>query len=221
MNDETLAELLKQTDERFQTVGSPETAASANGAAFIDAVHRGRARLVQQRTALGVLAVLFLAGGISAWGLNIGLKSRTDHLADVTNQRASDAQGKTTDAPVARPKLNDEDIARLKAEIAALDAEANRVRQFVELYRAAEDRHERLAAANMALKEPLLPPQVLAELQIDRAAAITVLSADLQANTFERRDKATDAYRSVLKHFPNSRWASIAEQRLAQVQHMN
>jgi outer membrane protein assembly factor BamD (BamD/ComL family) len=62
---------------------------------------------------------------------------------------------------------------------------------------------------------------MLAELGIDRAAAITVTAADAQANEFNEPEEAARSYRSVLTHFPNSRWANIAQERLAEIQHMN
>ena len=129
----------------------------------------------------------------------------------------------TTSAhPVAPSKrLGNDEIARLKAEIAALNAQADQARRFVELYRTAEARREMLAAGEPALDEPLLPPAVIAQLEIDRAAAITVISADAQASEFNRLDDAAESYRSVLRHFPDSRWANVARDRLAQVPHMN
>jgi hypothetical protein len=219
MNDDALQEVLNRADERFRT------SAQSDPTAFVAAVHRRRLLRLRRRR-LGAVAVLLLAGGLSAWSLNIGLRGGPDpqrnSIASITANQPSITSGKlTNESPPARAPLSDDEINRLKAEIAALDAEANRVRQYVELYRAAESRRERLAAATAVDVEPLLPPQVVADLEVDRAAAITVLSADLQANAFQRRDEASDAYRSVLKHFPNSRWAHIAEQRLAQVQHMN
>jgi hypothetical protein len=91
----------------------------------------------------------------------------------------------------------------------------------VDLYRSAEARRERLAALEVASTEPLLPPAALAELAIDRAAAITVASADAQANQFNRRTEAAEAYRSVLALFPSSRWASVAQQRLDAQKNLN
>jgi hypothetical protein len=219
MNDNALQEALNRADERFRT------SAQSDPTAFVAAVHRRRLLRLRRRR-LGALAVLLLAGGVSAWSLNIGLRggpdSQRNAIASNALNQPSVTSGKlTNEPPSAGAPLSDDEINRLKAEIAALDAEANRVRRFVELYQAAEARRERIAAATAVDVEPLLPPQVVADLEVDRAAAITVLSADLQANAFHRRAEATDAYRSVLKHFPNSRWASIAKQRLAQVQHMN
>jgi hypothetical protein len=226
MNNYDLEQLLRQADERFCTVSTGNADRLAGNAVFVDAVRCRRHRQARRRTTLGVLAVFLFAGVISTWSLSGSFNGGTDQtlnsMAASPMRQPTDLPGDIADqVPPPGRRLSEDEITRLKAEIAALDAEANRARQFVELYRAAESRRERLAAAKTALNEPLLPPQVLAELQIDRAAAITVLSADLQANAFDRRDEATDAYQSVLKHFPNSRWANIAKQRLAQVQHMN
>ena len=120
--------------------------------------------------------------------------------------------------PVEQPaqgrQLSADEVARLKAEIAALDAEASRAHRFVELLQAAELRPERLAEAEALGPPALLSPQVIADLQVDRAAATTIVAADAEAHKFNRPADADESYRSVLKHFPSSRWATIARARL-------
>ncbi|MEX2141887.1 MAG: hypothetical protein WD894_21660 [Pirellulales bacterium] len=225
MNDETLQELLKQADERFQAAAPREPAANVGGEAFVDGVRRRRTHQARRRTSLGVLAVILVTAGVSAWSLNADIWRGPDQLPDlIASKEASESDGIREATVITEPpqgrRLRDDEIARLKTEIAALDAEANQARRFVELYQAAEARRERLAAVETHA-EPLLSPQVLADLEIDRAAAITVISADSQANEFNRMADAADAYRSVVKHFPDSRWASVARERLFQAQHMN
>ena len=220
MNDETLQELLKQADERFQAAASGERAANVGGTAFVDAVRRQRARQARRRTSLGVLAVILLTAGVSAWSLSADIWRGLDRSAElIASKESSESIGgrefAASSVPTDGYRLRDDKIARLKAQIDALDAEANQAHRFVELYQAAEARRERLAAIE-AHSEPFLSPQALADLEIDRAAAITVISADSQANEFNRAADAADAYRSVVKHFPGSRWASVARERLAQ-----
>jgi hypothetical protein len=140
----------------------------------------------------------------------------------IASRRPAEPNGpQPVDPSITKRPLSEQEILRLRAEIAALDAEANRAQQFVELYRAEEVRRELLASAEPAPVEPLLPPAVVAQLEIDRAAAITVISADTRAKEFSRADEAAESYRSVLELFPDSRWASVARERLAQVGHMN
>ena len=172
---------------------------------------------------LALAAVLVLLAGVVGWPWNLGLWGDRPIEAVAANEESDadrDAPLLTANQP-AQIRLRDEEVARLKAEIAALDAEANQAQRFVELYQAAESRRDRLAAAEAASTEPLLSPQVLADLEIDRAAAITVLSADAQARHDNRPDEATEAYQSVSEHFPDSRWASVARERLVQLRSMN
>jgi len=225
MQDDWLAETLQHADERFQR-GKDSARGGTNTASFVDSVRRRRAQQVRRRQGLGVLAVLLMTVGVSAWSLNADIwKGGEEYTDAIASAAATHLNGAPQSAAATEPtqdgRLREEEIAQLKAEIAALDAEANRARRFVELYQAAEARRERLAAAELAVDEPLLPTDVLAQLQIDRAAAITVISADSQANEFNRPEEAAESYRSVLKHFPGSRWASVARERLAQIQHMN
>jgi hypothetical protein len=138
----------------------------------------------------------------------------------VDSKTKTDEQASTTGGGAVR-RLRPEEIKHLQDEIAALVAEANRARRLVDLYRDAEARRKRLAALEAAPAEPLLPAEALAELAIDRAAAITVASADAQARQFNHPADAAESYRSVLIHFPSSRWAGIARQRLEAMELMN
>jgi hypothetical protein len=225
MNDDDLRQILKQTDERFQPAGPVEAASLPRGSAFVAAVRQRRERLVRRRMMLGVLAVLVLVG-LSSWSWHDGFRTASDRpngavAAHDATKRNGGREANAESRAVRDSRLSDLEVARMKAEIAALEAEANRALQLVELYRAAETRRDRAAATNSVFGDRLLPADVETQLEIDRAAAITVLSADSQANRFNRRDEAAESYRSVLTHFPESRWASVARSRLAQAQQMN
>jgi TolA-binding protein len=218
MNDDNLQQLLKQADDRFQAATLSGATSRMAGTAFVESVRHQRARQVRRRTALGVVAVVLFVSGLSSWSWNAGKWSDTDAdtvASNSVNERTDYTKATSSERPTERQRLSDDEIARLKAEIAALDVEVNHARRFIELYQAAEARRERLAAVE-AHAEPLLSPRALADLEIDRAAAISVISADAQANEFNRPADAADAYRSVVKHFPDSRWASVARERLAQ-----
>jgi hypothetical protein len=225
MNDTVLQELLILADERFGPM-SPVDQTPDGNAALVHAVRRCRRRQTWCRTALGVLAVFVLAGGVWAGVARFGLFSNNDRMQ---NAIAFNPPLRPTAVPPemshqiqpTSSQLSEDEINRLQAQIAELENEANRALQFVELYRAAESRHKVHSASEALAAESLLPTEVIAELEIDRAAAISVISADAQANEFNRPDEAAESYRSVLKHFPESRWASVARERLAQVRHMN
>jgi hypothetical protein len=225
MNDDTLQQLLKDADAMHQA--ARRSAVSASGpATMIGAIYRRRARQLRRRQTLGVLAVLIIVGGLSAWTLSTPERSGAPRVVGTkASNPAKELEGTEprthSNEPPQERRPRPEEIARLKLEIAALDAEANRARRLVDLHRAADARRERLAHIEEAPAQPALPPDILAELEIDRAAAITVTSADAQANRFNQPDEAIRSYRSVLTHFPSSRWASVARERLAQAQHMN
>ncbi len=223
MDDNQLLRLLTDADARFQTAARGDARPPESLMEFVDAVRDRRRIQIRRRQRLGALAVLFFILGLAGWSWNrgSGLHSNGPRDAIASSESVEQSGAPTADAPTKERRLRDDEIARLTSVIAALDAEANRVRQFVELYRAAEARREMLAAGEPAPAEPLLPPDVVAQLEIDRAAAITVISADSQASEFNRLDEAAESYRSVLQHFPDSRWASVARDRLAQVQLMN
>lgn len=225
MNDETLHQFLNEADSQFQ-VAHPSFAATDCEMSMVAAIRRRRAQQLRRRTSLGVLAVLIIVGGVSAWILNDrpwnGARRARDTIASnrAMSSVGEEPRSSTKESAKVR-RLRRDEIKRLQAEIAALDAEANCARRMVALYREAEARRERIAALEATPAEPLLPSDMLAELEIDRAAAITVTSADAQANQFNQPDEAAESYRSVLTHFPSSRWASIARERLAHIQHMN
>jgi hypothetical protein len=224
MNDETLHQLLNDADAQFQA-GQPFTSTDS-GMSMVAAIRRRRVQQLRRRTGLGVLAVLIIVGGVSAWVLNDlpwnGARRAGDTIASnpVTKPVGAESRISTNESPQVQ-RLRPDEIKRLQAEIAALDAEANRARRMVALYREAEARRERLAALDAAPAEPLLSPEALTELAIDRAAAVTVTSADVQANQFNRLAEAAESYTSVLTLFPSSRWAGVARERLETMQQMN
>jgi hypothetical protein len=229
MNDDPLQSLLGQADEQFGRAAAPTS--SHGHAEFVEAIRHRHARRLRRRRNVGFLAIAVVLGGLSAWSLSAGLVRGTrlapETIASNATAQTDGAESKTTVDPSASTtgsgagRLRPEEIERLQAEIAALDVEAERALRLIDLYRAAESRSERMAALEASPAEPALPADMLADLEIDRAAAITVTSADTQANQFNQPEEAAESYQSVITHFPSSRWASVARQRLAVIQHMN
>jgi hypothetical protein len=114
--------------------------------------------------------------------------------------------------------LSPVEIELLKHEIAALDAEALGAQTLVDRLRHAD----RLAAiGDESTVAPITTIDSTPGEQIDRAAGIGVISADFLANDLHRAAEAAESYRSVLKHFPESRWAAVARERLSQIDMMN
>jgi hypothetical protein len=231
MTDETLQQLLQAADSWHQAADQ-STSPTDRGMSIVAAVRRRRAQKVRRRTGFGVVAVLVIVGGLSAWTLNArpwngdwrvsdSIASNSDIEPDETETTTSRDGAASNSGGGARGRLQPGEIARLRAEIAALDAEAIRAQRLVDHYRAADARRERLVALESSSAEPLLSPESLAALAIDRAAAITVTSADAQASQFNSPADAAESYRSVLTLFPSSRWAGVARQRLEAMEHMN
>jgi hypothetical protein len=214
MNDESLQALLRDADERF--CGTCATG-SVSAEAVATIYHR-RVAQRRRRMTLGGLAVFLLVAGLTALSWQAEFWPG-DESSPAVAASAEDVPVKSTNEPAQGRRIGGDEIARLRAEIAALDAEANRAQRFVELYRAAEARRKRLARADAEVA--LLANEELASFQIDRAAATTIISADAQANLFHRSAEAAEAYRSTMEHFPESRWAAVAKERLAKIESMN
>jgi hypothetical protein len=229
MTDDRLHDLLARTDEQIQAqIAAAQDRACAIGSASADLVQsvQHRSRQQRRRTSLGVLAVFLIIGGLTARSSRESLRRNGARVAEHGATESVDApKDDVRPAPTteggARRQLRAEEVARLKAEIARLEAEADAAGRFVKLYQAAELRRQRLAAAEQLMNVPLLPPHAVADLEIDRAAATTVIAADAQANTFHRPSEAADTYRSVLVHFPDSQWATVARARLEEMERMN
>jgi hypothetical protein len=107
------------------------------------------------------------------------------------------------------------DIAKLRAEADALGAEADAL----EIWIAAKHRSERLQELTDEHDQLLIaqcePDPIAAA--CDRAAGNLVWQGDFLWETFGARAAAENAYRSVVEHFPETRWASVAEDNLARL----
>jgi hypothetical protein len=110
------------------------------------------------------------------------------------------------------------EIEVLKHEIAALDTQARRAEALVDRLRHA-DRFVELSDESVIRQIATI--DATPDEQIDRAAGIGVISADFLANELHRVAEAAESYRSVVKHFPESRWAAVARERLLQIEMMN
>jgi hypothetical protein len=114
--------------------------------------------------------------------------------------------------------LSPTEVDALTSQIAALEIEALSAKAIVDRLR----RAERLTSiSNDRAMEPALPMNSTPTEQIERAAGIGVVSADFLAGELKRRQEAAESYRAVLRHFPDSQWASIARERLSQMDTMN
>jgi hypothetical protein len=109
-----------------------------------------------------------------------------------------------------------DEIARIRAKADALIARANSL-ESVLVHMKHQERVTELAEQYQQLlsNSPALNP---AESAIDQAAVIALCQGDFFWQHLDAKDAAENAYRSVVKHFPDSRWATIANQKISQLQ---
>lgn len=108
------------------------------------------------------------------------------------------------------------DVAQLQAEIARLRAEADSrlavARRMAELLR----RHERLAALAAESQGP--DPVKQARQEMDQAAGILVCQADRLHRELHLRARAIESYRAAIRLFPDTAWATVAQERLTKIE---
>jgi TolA-binding protein len=196
MNDHELRELLLRADADAWVTRS-------NRAAVDTAVirNRERRRSLRNRAIVAAIAMIGCAATL------VALQGR-----DASNGQAESFVAQT-------PRLSPEEIDALKSQIAVLDAEARSARSVVDRLRRAE--RFAMLESEIAAVEPISAQDSTPSEQIERAAGIGITSADFLAGELNRRQEAAKSYRAVVKHFPQSRWASVARQRLSQMDMMN
>jgi hypothetical protein len=130
-----------------------------------------------------------------------------------------DGSNPQPELPIAQSAtISPKEIDALMNQIAVLEAEARSAKAIVDRLR----RTERLTSlSNERAMEPGLPINSTPNEQIERAAGIGVVAADFLAGELDRRQDAAESYRAVVRHFPESQWASIARERLSQMDMMN
>jgi hypothetical protein len=109
-------------------------------------------------------------------------------------------------------RTDGEEITRLRAEADALQRQIDLVQS-----------EQALSDLRLEYRRLLgkVGDGVIAESATDRAASIGLCQGDFYRDVHQAVDEARAAYRSVLEHFPESRWAVVAEKRLEQLQMMN
>jgi len=185
-----------QLGKRLHEAEAELGCAPAGPADLVPRVYAVRARRRQRRRALGAGCVgLAMVLGVG-WGL-------------LHWNRSKPVPGVT---PPVVASLN---LARLRFEMDLLDLEAN----------ARTDGARRLAAALRqqdritALRAQAAPdPRVQIRQEIDGAAFTLLNQGDRLYRELALREPAAAAYREVIRLFPESCWATVAKQRLAQLE---
>ena len=149
------------------------------------------------------LAAIFVSGGLLSAFL---YGSNLTGAPDVPVARRPEPQP-------ARNVLRPEDVARLRAEIARLGAQAEKTRQTVGQLLGAQRRWE-LASETQRERETLNPWE-LARIEVEKTAFLLVDFADERATGAEGEFPA-DAYRRVIELFPDTNAARKARGKLDQ-----
>ncbi len=107
------------------------------------------------------------------------------------------------------------DLARLRLEIELLDLEAKARTDGARRLADALRRQDRIAALQA---EAAPDPRIQIRQELDGAAFTLLNQGDRLYRELALREPAAAAYREVIRLFPESCWAQVAEQRLAQLE---
>lgn len=120
------------------------------------------------------------------------------------------------EAPVVLKPGDRPDVADLRAEIERLGREADwrlavarRTQEILEQMRRAEALRQ---------QEPVPDPVAAARREVDRAAYVLVRQADRMCREMDLCDSAVVKYRRVVELFPDTPWATVARQRLGEIE---
>lgn len=190
------------SDPIEQLLRAADRAAAAPPAGPADLADRVRCRARRQRSLHAVggtaaAAVIVLAVGV--WWL-------------------TSPGGPTAEAPVvarSQPATQDE-VAQLRAEIAALRQEADAALALARQLAAERQRQDQMAALQRVIDGPDAVDEVRREM--DQAAFTIVYQADRMLRELNLPESAIESYRQAIRLFPDSPSAEVARQRLAELE---
>lgn len=193
MNEDRLRQLLHEADRH---VAPPPSSGDLAGRVW------GMNRRWQRTTAIGAAAALLLiAIGTSYWML--AGRSQGPSLAG-------------NDSPSINARSESEVVARLRAEMERLTAEADERANRLNRFLAALDTQRVLAESRRDLQ--LTDPLAQAHRQTDLAARAIVFQANQFQHKLNMPRSAASAYRRVADLFPQSYWAQVARQQLERIE---
>lgn len=214
--DKHLKDLLQAADARF--TGMAPSTPCLRDAVFERRRRRRKSRLRVASAAAG-LAVLIVAWRVG-W---LGSESPD----------APAAPALAAAEPVPEPRLSPGEIEQIRHRIAELDRQAEfaaRIaRELAQAERLASLKEElarELAASGGAAGDAgsadlLISDQEWLAERLETAARIGVQQGDTLRQSFGNLPDAEMRYRSVVEHFPDSRWGGVARQRLEALAGMN
>jgi DNA repair exonuclease SbcCD ATPase subunit len=147
-----------------------------------------RRRFISSAAPVAVAAVLMVAVGL--WGLAI----RTP-----------------------RTIQEQEKVALLEAQVKQLQARTDAVLKLIQQVLEEEQRQQRLDELEAQLANIRDPLEEL-EKQVDKTAFILVYQADRLYKELNQTDSAVENYNRIIDLFPKNRWASVARERLKEIE---
>jgi len=210
MNDMRLEQLLRQSADTDPAPAVPEDLA--------DRVRRlGRSRRRRHRVLAGSAVVLTLIITAGIWPL----AGRTSQVADTPGASGGLPAAAYTRAPIISGPMapvNGKATTSASAEVLALQAQIDQLRRQVARLEARIKEEEarrrlerRVAALRRELRKP--DPRDLAMAEIEKTAFLGVHRAE----ACEKRNRTGEArkqYQQVVRLFPNTSWAKVAQARL-------
>jgi tetratricopeptide (TPR) repeat protein len=108
-------------------------------------------------------------------------------------------------------------IASIESQLRQLQARTDAALDLVEEVLAEERRQRRLDELQAQLAA-IADPLEEAQKHLDKTAFILVYQADRMYRELNQTDSAVEAYNRVIELFPNNRWATVARQRLSEIE---
>lgn len=205
MPHDPIADLLREADRAT----GPAPTAPADLADRVRRLERRQHKLRVVGSSIAALLVLSVGTVALVSSLSGEAAVRDANLAAVTDDASSEAPPEMTDETtpdVARPEA---DIAQLRAEIIATLALTKELAD-------QQAQQRRLIELRRTLSQPDPVEQV--RQQVDKAAFIIVYQADRMYRELNLSESAVDSYKQAIELFPDSRWAKVARDRLAEIE---
>lgn len=195
MNDDRLADLLRETDRALPPpTGRPDLAA------------RVRRRAAQHR-------IVRRTGGALAAAIALALGA-TFAFRAASHKAAPPETPMRPDAVQVAIADSQEELAQLRAELDQLRAEADSTLAIIEAVKTQQQQRARAAAIAQASSDP----QEQIRQELDRAAFTIVYQADRMYRELGLKQSAIRDYRQTIELFPGTPAAQVARERLTQIE---
>jgi tetratricopeptide (TPR) repeat protein len=116
-----------------------------------------------------------------------------------------------------KPQPAPQRIASLEEQVKQLQARADATLKLVQEVLERDRQDRRLAALETELASIPDPVQEI-DRQVDKTAFILIYQADKLYKELNQTESAVAAYKEVIQLFPTNRWATVARERLSQIE---